>query len=398
MRSDQELSRYQQALVQELLDQSNRRETEAPGSIQVFFDSKSVGIVECEERSRAEKVFEFDSTRGLLELRSSSGLAIGMLPIESFKPVSAKFLSGHYRIEMNVTPQEDTSVLRLTSTNLLAMPREASDHGPAISDSQFIQNDTSSWSKVALAAQVLLAAGVVFLVADRFSPMTNGPGQKGQHVAVSDQQFQQVLQQLAALESRLASNPVVSVENTSGTVLHDDLGMNIVSQPGQNPLSTDSVLEKKAVSFEKGLLERRPVWVRFKKGVEDIRRNNFFKEVSAHEHTQIGGWYSFNLEMPKSEKPTDILGAFSQRDDIEIITTEVVTRRVQVRFKKDSKVDDINGFFDEIRIPKSEPKDNWYNLNLSLPEPVEPKSFINELRSRGIVEQVKIDLDDLPSF
>ncbi|GJL48798.1 MAG: hypothetical protein NPIRA01_00250 [Nitrospirales bacterium] len=394
-----ELTLYQQDLVQELLDQAERRRTESLGSLQVFIGDKSLGSVECADQVKTEKVFDIGATSDPIELRSSSGLPVGLLSVESLKPSTAQFLVGQYRIELWVKPQDDTSVLHLTLTNLLAIPRQvqALDDDRVENAHHMVTKPSNYWSTVALAAQVILAVGVVMLVVDRFSSTMNAPSGQSLQVDLQKQQLQQVLQQLTALENRLGTTPVVPVKHEGEDVLHDDLEIQTVSQV-QTLIPDTSVLETKPVSAEKGLLERRPVWVRFKKGVADIRRSNFFKEVSAQEHAQVGGWYSFNLDIPKSQQFDDVLGSFEKSDDIEVITTSVVTRRVRVRFKNGSNDHDITKFFEEIRIPQTAPKGDWYDLNLSLPEPVQPKSFINELRSRSIVDQVKVDLDGLPSF
>ena len=224
------------------------------------------------------------------------------------------------------------------------------------------------WSMVALAAQFIIAAGVVFLVSDRFFEFTNQSSDKGQLVVSRDQQLQQVLDQLAALQNRLDQTSVVSVAHTKGGAPQDP-DIDEATQVGQASSTTDSLLAQKPEVFEQGLLESRPVWVRFKKGVKPEGIDKFFQEVSAQNQAQLGGWYSFNLGIPKSEKADSILAPLSKRDDIEIITTSVVARRVQVRFKKEVADDEINGFFEEIRIKRQEPKDNWYYLDLSLPEP-----------------------------
>ncbi|WP_447968146.1 hypothetical protein [Nitrospira sp. M1] len=395
---EQELIQYEQDLVQALLDQRHRRQTEPPGSLQVFIGGRSLGTLDCGDQAKTERTFDVGSISDFIDLRSASGLLIGTLSVESYKPATAEFLAGNYRIELHVTPKEEATVLRLTSTNLLATPPQVVEMPQRAHSSHILTHHSTPWSMVALAAQVLLAAGVVFLVADRFASMRNTSSDPSLRVSGQEQQLEQVLQQLTALETRLGGNSVVAVKNTSGDVRQGDLGVPVVNRQEQNTLASDSVLEEKAESFDTGLLAKRPVWVRFKEGVADARRNNFFKEVSAKEYTQVGGWYSFDLDLPTLQQPDEVLGAFSKSDDIEIITTSVVTRRVQVRFKQDSDDNDINEFFKEIRTQKSAPNDNWYDLTLSLPEPVQPESFINELRSRNIVEQVKVDLDELPSL
>ncbi len=389
---------YEMELVQALWDQAERRQTESPESLQIFVNAQSLGTMECESQATSEKVFQTMPSPTLIELRSSSGLPVGTLSPEPLQRTTAQFHAGNYVIELEVQPQQDKSLLHLTSRNLMAASLEAPTfHTPEADDPEVVQSDPSPWSMLALAAQVFLVAGVVFLVADRFFEFTNESNTNSQLVASQDQQLQQVLQQLTAVQKRFDDqSSVVSVANKAVSEKGNS-GMELVSHQAGNQSPDTPLLRQKAEAFQEGILKSRPVWVRFKKNIDNSRRDKFFKEVSAKDQAQMGGWYSFNLNGPNSQKPDDDMARFLDREDIEIITTSVVTRRVQVRFKKDIPDNDVNGFFEEIRVKRGEPKDNWYNVNLALPEPVDPQEFISELRSGNIIEKVNFDMANLPS-
>jgi hypothetical protein len=398
MGAKEALDVYEMELVQALWDQAERRQTESPESLQIFVNAQSVGTMECESQATSEKVFQTTPSPTLIELRSSSGLPVGTLSPEPLKRTTAQFHAGNYVIELEVQPQQDKSMVHLRSRNLLTASLEApAFHTPKADQPEILQSDPSPWSMLAVAAQVFLVAGVVFLVADRFFEFTNESNDNSQLVVAQDQQLQQVLQQLTALQKRLDDqSSVVSVVNKAVSEKGNS-GMEVVSHQSVGQSTDSPLLQQKPQVLQEGILNSRPVWVRFKKGIDNSRREHFFKEVSAQDPAQMGGWYSFNLNVSNSQKPDEVLVPFSQRDDIEIITTSVVTRHVQVRFKKDIADNDVNGFFEEIRAKRGEPKDNWYKVNLALPEPVNPQEFIGELRSGKIIEKVKFDLNNLPS-
>ncbi len=397
MEAREELKKYEQYLVQALLDQDYRRETETLESLQLFVGNMSVGSLECDSQLITEKVFQIGPSPAILELRSSSGLPIGSCAFESQKPIIAQFQAGNYRIELDLQPAEDKNIVHLKSKNLLAIPAERLSSESGNETQQVVKHESSPWAMLALAAQIILAAGVVFLVADRFAQTPKHSNEGGQLVASQDQQLQEVIQQLTTIQNRLDQTPVVAVKSSTDGA-GKALGTTVVGLREQSQNTGSTLLEKKAVSFEEGLLESRPVWVRFKKDVEDTRRESFFKEVSAQDQAQMGQWHSFNLNVPKSETSEKMLEPFSKKGDIEIITTSVVTRHVQVRFKKDIDDNKVNGFFEEIRVKREEPMDNWYNVNLLLPETLDPHEFIGSLRSGNIVEKLNVKTDELPAL
>ena len=398
MERKEDLTKYGQDLIQALWDQAYRRQTESPDSFQLFASNQSIGVLECEPLTKTEKNFQIKQSLGLLELRSPSGLLIGSVLPDPSKRSTIQFQSGNYVVELDIQPLGDTKSIHMSSSNRLAATTDSSvnetNTQPPIVETR---ETTGVWSKLALAAQILLLAGVVFLVADRLLQPPWPSGEQGQQVASSqDQQLQQVLQQLTKLQNRLDQSPVMSVSHDEQRT-RPESETQVVSHVNQQGQPDDeSLLEKKAETFEDGLLESRPVWVRFKKGIDNSRMENFFNEVSAQEPYSMGGWYSFNLGMPKSGKFEDLLTPLRDMGDIEVVTTSVVTRRMQVRFKKDAADEMIDGFFQEIRVDKSEPKDSWYNLKLPLPESVKPQMFIGELKSGKIVEKVKVLDDTLP--
>ncbi len=396
MEAKEELKAYEEYLIQALWDQRYRRETESLESIQIFVDNKSVGTLECHPQAIATKTFQVGPSPSLIELRSSSGLPVGSLSSEGQKSAEAELQAGNYVFELDLQREEDKSVVQLTSKNLLAIPSEPSVSESSEQKQQDGKNEPSSWSMLALAAQIILAAGVVFLVIDRFAQTSTRSNDGGSLVASKDHQLQEVLQQLTAIQKRLDQTSVMAVNSgTDGE--QQTLGTQVVSRSEQSQDTGNTLLEKKAETFKSGILESRPVWVRFKKGTKPTGIEKFFKDVSAQDHAQMGGWYSFNMSVPNSESPDKILKPLSKRSDIEIITTSVVTRHVQVRFKKDIDDDKVNGFFDEIRVKRGKPKDNWYNVDLPLPEPVDPKEFIGSLRSGNIVEKLNVNMDMLPA-
>ena len=126
MESREELKQYEQNLVQALWDQAERRQTESPGSLQVFVDTESVGTLECESQARAEKVWHTTPTPSLIELRSSSGLPVGTLSPEPLKRTTKQFQAGNYLIELEFQPQQDKSVLHLTTRNVFTTLLEPS--------------------------------------------------------------------------------------------------------------------------------------------------------------------------------------------------------------------------------------------------------------------------------
>ena len=397
MERNQDLLDYEQDLVQALWDQSYRRQTESPEAIQVFVSNLSVGTLECDSRVQAEKVFQTAQSTGLIELRSTTGLLVGTVVYDPQNPQTAHYQAGNYLVELDVQPEEGKTVIRVKARNLLViMPQSSSAESP-VDEHPKLRERSATWSMVALAAQLLLVGGVVFLVADRLFHVTTPQGGQRQLMTSQEQQLQQVLQQLTALQSRLDQTSVVSVANHEGGARFSN-EESVAQEVQQKSAADDSLLAKKAESFKEGLLEDKPVWVRFKKGIDDQRRESFFKEVSAQDSAQVGGWYSFHMGVPESQSIDELLNPLSERGDIEIITTSVVTRKVQVRFKKDIKDEDVNGFFEEIRAKRGEPKDNWYHVNMNLPKPVDPKEFIGQLRSGKIIEQVKVNMDELPSM
>lgn len=394
MSHNEELLRYEGHLVQALLDQPERRQTEPPGSFQVFIGTQSLGALECDGNAKIEKTFTEIPVQELIELRSSSGLLLGSLYSEPRKQKTAEFQAGNFSLRLKLQTEENKGVLLLTAQNLFNFNGISPFQSSLINSTKQTEKDRNAWSMVALAAQLLLLAGVIFLVVDRLYHSNFRMNDVSRIVASQDQQLQKMSQQLLDLQSKLEKSPSIMVNDTSNTSKSEG---GIVKEKGLKEAVGDSILAKKPETLEQGLLKNRPVWVRFKKDMPDSRIQEILAQVPTQQSYRTGRWYTLNFDQSNSRTPDLPFKSWKERGDIEIVTTSTVTHRVQVRFRKDAPDNAVNRFFEEIRVKRTKPNNNWYDIDLTLPDSEEPRAFIDELPSKKIIDGIKVDMAHLPS-
>lgn len=195
-RERDELSAYREHLLEQLREQPERVRREAPVSLQVFVNEECVGTLE-DGGSPATLVH---STHGrpirTVELRTATGLLAGALRLDDATPAKRdRIRAGQLLIELEAGNQGAAGTLRVSCRAAGPSRHRLTDVLASVTSNGQKRPSDRLWSRrgAAIAAQVVLATAVTWLVADRLSERLSG-----------QRQNEQVVQRLAGMEVALA--------------------------------------------------------------------------------------------------------------------------------------------------------------------------------------------------
>lgn len=196
-----ELSAYRKHLLERLQEHPERIRREEPVSLQVFVNDDCVGTLEGGEPQATLAYASHGRPIRTVELRNATGLLVAAIRPDEVGSKCERVQAGQVLINLEVANQETAGTLRVTSRtagtgrqrigHLLA---SVTGNGP---DGGRTADRIGGFRPgLAVAAQVVLATAVLFLVADRFSERLTSRTEQAREESVS--------QRLLAMETVLA--------------------------------------------------------------------------------------------------------------------------------------------------------------------------------------------------
>ena len=186
-----ELNDYREHLLDALDDQPRRATAERPGLFQILVNHERVGTLDC---AQADPAFAFtvrERSIQQLEIRSESGVLIGGCVAPEAGPKDVRIPVGKGTATIQVRNHIDGGSLQIRYETA---PRWWSHVTAAIKtpseSSQTAVKSTSFWTAATACAQIVLALGVVALLAERIPSWTG-----------SDDRAHQLEEELAARQS-----------------------------------------------------------------------------------------------------------------------------------------------------------------------------------------------------
>ncbi|MEW6544568.1 MAG: hypothetical protein AB1411_13285 [Nitrospirota bacterium] len=202
---DDELSIYREHLLEQLRTDVNLVRQEEPGSLQVFVNQECVGTLECSE-SRVTLAFTSQERPiHLVEIRTAAGRLAGALCLDGTGVKQERFHAGRFLVEAHLRNQSDRGILQVACHAVSPARQRIRSLVTGVAtggrwDGQTDARVLGFRPGLSLAAQVVLATAVAFLVADRLTTRSEPGGQTARILPI----VESTTQKLAAMEETIA--------------------------------------------------------------------------------------------------------------------------------------------------------------------------------------------------
>ena len=417
-----ELNDYREHLLDALDDQPRRAAAERPGLLQVFVNHERVGTLDC---TQVDPSFSFSSReRSIqhLEIRGESGVLIGgcVAPEAGHKDLSISVGKGTATIQVHNHFDGGSLQVRYETAprwwshvaTAIGMPSESSKPAASV---------TPIWTMMTAFAQIVLAVGVVALLAERVPSWMGSDDlahQLEEELAArqsTQEQIDRVHQQLAQLVEAQAAAVAVSqseqeriaqLNNLVETVTHAQQKLNtqvVAVQEDLHTVKTDVAEEVQngmrvavsAVEADRDLVRQ---------DLQSIKSVNetLIKQVALLEsrnrelHARLA---LTSLEVAKANatpKPT-VLAKNDTVKDAAVSTpvadghreTDRQAFMFWVAFQDGTTEKSIEELVQELNgIKKGPMKSGWYSVEVNLPKPEPPDRFLESVKRAKIVKSV----------
>ncbi|HJR75896.1 MAG TPA: hypothetical protein VJ805_02950 [Nitrospiraceae bacterium] len=417
---EQELTDYRGHLLNALEDQPRRVREERPTRVQIFVNHECVGSVDCTESNPTYTFASRERSVQNLELRNESGALVGGVsaPEAGIKTARISLDRGclHVHIQNKVEGgSAKVSFQRTPSwwTRLAGLPSRSPSAEPAMRQ--------PAWSPAFAIGQVILAATVLGLLADRV-PDWVGQGRSSaflEEQRTSQQAMQEQFSRLEERMSRLADNQQVvmsSAKNGQDQLLQLSRQFDTIAQT-QQKLSAQVVTAQEELHAVKGSVSdevQNGVRVALTKAETDqqVMRQELQSVKSVNETLakQVGLLEGKNrelharlalatMEMAKNAahpKSAAVAKAESPKETAPPPQVAEARRETDpqafmfwVSFQDGTPEKSIEDLIQEINGTKKGPMNSgWYPVEVTLPKPEPPDRFLESIKRAKIVKAV----------
>ena len=417
-----ELNDYREHLLDALDDQPRRTADERPGFLQVLVNHERVGTLDC---AQADPSFAFTTReRSIqhLEIRSESGLLMGGCVAPEAGHKNVRVAVGKGTVTIHIQNHFDGGSLQMQYE---AAPgwwaHMASAMGLTSQPSKQTTNASPAWTMTAAFAQILLAVGVVALLAER-APSWLGWDDRAHQLEEeqaarqsTQEQIDLVHQQLARLVEAQAATLAVSqseqeriaqLNHLVETVTHAQQKLNqqvVTVQEDLQTVKTDVAQEvqngmRVAVSAMEADRELVRQDLRSIKSVNEtlIKQVALLESRNRELHARLA-LTSLDVAkanaspkaslLAKGEAAKDTAGPTPVADGIREADRQAFM--FWVAFQDGTTEKSIEELVQEINgIKKGPMKSGWYSVEVSLPKPEPPDRFLESVKRAKIVKSV----------
>ena len=417
-----ELNDYRELLLDALDDQPKHAAAERPGLLQVLVNHERVGMLNCAQTNPSFAFTVRDRSIQHLELRSESGVLVGgcVAPEAGHKDVRVPIGKGAAIIQLHNHFDGGSLQMRYEPA-----PRWWSQVSAAISMPLGLSTPsagaTSIWTMTAAFAQIVLAVGVVALLAERVPSWMGSDDRTHQleeELAArqsTQDQIDRVHQQLAQLVeaqtatvavSRADQERIAQINNLVDTVTHAQQKLNtqvLAVQEDLHAVKTDVAQEvQNGMRVAVNAVEADRELVRHDLQAIKSVNETLIKQVALLEsrnrelHARLA---LTSLEVAKANatpKPT-VLAKSDTAKDTAIPTTVADGLREAdrqafmfwVAFEDGTTEKSIEELVQELNgIKKGPMKSGWYSVEVNLPKPEPPDRFLESVKRAKIVKSV----------
>ena len=417
-----ELNDYRAHLLDALDDQPQRATEERPGFLQVFVNHERVGTLNC---AHTDPTFSFtihERSVQHLELRNESGVLIGGCVAPEAGPKTVRLPAGKGHLVIHVQNHFDGGSLHVQYEVAPAWwSHVASTIGLTTGARVPAAAGTPVWTMTMAFAQIVLAVGVVALLAERIPNWIGAEDrahQMEEELAArqsTQEQIDRVHQQLAQLVeaqaaavavSRSEQDRIAQLHTLIDTVTHAQQKLNtqvVTVQDDLKTVKTDVVQEVQtgmrvavnAVEADRELVRQD---LKSIKSVNEtlVKQVALLESRNRELHARLA---LTSLEVAKaSAAPKPAVVAKSDMPKETPMATPVADglREVDrqafmfwVAFQDGTTEKSIEDLVQEINgIKKGPMKSGWYSVEVSLPHPEPPDRFLESVKRAKIVKSV----------
>lgn len=389
MEQEGQLSAYRERLLDSLRDFPERRRRERPDSLRVFVNQECVGTLTCGGAGSQSVLTSRGRPVRAVEVRTATGLLVGGLSAETAGSRRVQFPVAGHRLEVSVENRSEGGSVRVVysvatrapqwvQTILTAGKRAIAGVGslmPPVRGSRTPASSfalsTDSWRKVAVVGQAVLAMLVVLLVVDR---LTDRWGLK-ETVARITTVTETSGRKLAAAEDALLRQEMVLARLAR---------------------TQDGVA--RAVKAEKQQLAR------VRQAVDSLAQEQ--QELSASVETRVfAGLRDAAADLVRMREQIQSVTAATDAlsKNVSVLETRAQVADIRqetqahsfmfwVSFQDGTSEESIADLIREIHGRAGQIKAGWYNVEVSLPQPETPDSFVESLKKAKIVKAVTTKL------
>lgn len=407
MEEEGQLSDYRERLLDSLRDFPERRRRERPDSLRVFVNQECVGTLTC---GGAASMAVFTS-RGrpihAIEVRTSTGLLVGGLCAETAGMRRAEFPVAKRTLEVSVENRLEGGSVRVAYStarpvrhwveNILTAGKTAiAGIGSLLLPSRGSLTPTRNfslssdvWRRAAAVGQAVLVVSVVLLVADRLTErggvketvarITTIAETSGMKLSAAEDALTRQEKVLTGL-SRTQDGIMRTVKAQKQQLTRVQRAVDLMAQE-QQQLSA-SVETRLFAELSRAAADR--------ERMRDQLQSLTAAREQTHDHIQ-------SLTVAKDAMSKDI-AVLETRAQVAEIRQETQVRPFMfwVSFQDGTPEESIDSLIREIHGRTGQINAGWYKVEVGLPQPQTPDSFVESLKKATIVKAVKTSLNTSP--
>lgn len=371
MEEEGQLSDYRERLLDSLRDFPERRRRERPDSLRVFVNQECVGTLTC---GGAASMSVFTS-RGrpihAIEVRTSTGLLVGGLSVETAGMRRAEFPVAKRTLEVSVENRLEGGSVRVAYCAASPVWDWVKYRLTAVKTGMAGRSLSLSpdfWRMARVAGQAALVVSVLLLVADRLTDRWGLKETVARFTTIAETSGVK----LAAAEDALTRQEKV-LTGLARTVKAQKQQVTRVQR-------AVGVMAQEQQQFSSSVETR--VFAELSRAATDRERMR----------DQIQ-----SLTVAKDAMSKDI-AVLEMRAQVAEIRQETQVRPFMfwVSFQDGTPEDSIEALIHEIHGHRGQASGGWYNVEVSLPQPQTPDSFVESLKKATIVKAVKTSQNTSP--
>jgi hypothetical protein len=371
MEQEGQLSAYRERLLNSLRDFPERRRRERPDSLRVFVNQECVGTLTC-GGAGSTSVF---TSRGrpvhAVEVRTSTGLLVGGLCAEAAGMRRAQFPVAGYRLEVGVENRLEGGSVRVAYSAATPVWDWVKNRLTAVKTGMAGRSLSLSpdfWRMARVAGQAALVVSVLLLAADRLTDRWGLKETLARFTTIAETSGMK----LAAAEEALTRQEKV-VTGLARTVKAQKQQLTRVQR-------AVGVMAQEQQQLSASVEAR--VFAELSRAATDRERMR----------DQIQ-----SLTVAKNEMSKDIAVLEMRAQVAEIRQeTQVQPFMFWVSFQDGTPEESIDSLIREIHGRAGQINAGWYKVEVSLPQPETPDSFVESLKKATIVKAVKTSLNTSP--
>lgn len=434
MKERDELNAYREHLLEQLREQPERVRREEPVSLQVFVNEECVGTLE----GGGAPATLVHSTQGrpirTVELRTATGLLAGALRLDDATPAKRdRIAAGPVVIELEAGNHGNAGTLRVTCRAAAPSQRRLTEVLTSVASNGQKRPPERHWSRhgAAIAAQVVLATAVTFLVADRLSERL-----------ADHRQSEQITQRLSGMEialakqeqalNRLGESQQVSLHTLEAEqhgikeqavhiqrLVHDyqqkvteSLDTRLDSVQARNEQAQAQLVQltktRDALSRELTTLKERQASLDLQAAArrEEVHqlmtsREVLNREIAALKSREIEqGLKQQAVVLARILSPQEKDGAEGKTAEITVLPAASTSAEVReeetrpftfrVSFQDGTSEENIERLIRTIHGRLGHTNSGWYTVEVPLPKPQTPEGFMESLRREKIVKALSL--------